>query len=347
MALTPKEVIEAINKAMKTEVTQIGTEHLLSDVPYFISTSSTLLDLALGGGIAGRRIVELYASESEGKSTIATHILANVQKAGGLAMLIDSETTIERSRSERIGLDMSQVIMNYASTVEDGFDSIRVLLEKIAASPKRAEDPTQPVVIVWDTIAAVPTIAEKEKGKFGGGQAERPRIIRGGLRLISMPLAKANAVLILNNHLISSLNPYSPVTTPGGTGPKLFATHRIWLKRSGLWKDPVTDVEKGIIVRAKIMKNKLGPPLKEPEIVIMFENGIDDNWSLFTYASDDEVKIIERGGAWYSFNFPDEKGNIITKKFHQKDFPKLCIDHPGLIPQLKKRVTDYWNGNGV
>tara|TARA_B110001454_G_scaffold205537_1_gene215209 strand:- start:3218 stop:4321 length:1104 start_codon:yes stop_codon:yes gene_type:complete len=305
-----------------------------TDIKDFISTGSTLLDLAISnrpnGGIAVGRITEINGLESSGKSLIGAHILAETQKKGGVAVYIDTETSVSQDFLKVIGVDVSSMLYLHLETVEDIFQAIEHIVTKV-----RESDKDRLVTILVDSVAAASTKVEMEADFDKDGWATaKAIIISKALRKITQMVGRQKVALVFTNQLRQKLGVMfgDPWTTSGGKALPFHASTRIRLKNKGQIKDAKKNTI-GMTILAQVIKNRLGPPLRKAEFPLYFESGIDDVGSWLTVMKD--YKLIKQGGAWYTLNFGDKE-----HKFQSKEFKQLLEDVDGLKEHLYELVCE-------
>ena len=282
-----------------------GSDSTPTDIKEFISTGSSILDLAISnrpnGGIAVGRITEINGLESSGKSLIGTHILAETQKKGGLAVYIDTETSVSREWLETIGIDVQNLLYLHVETVEDIFECIENIITKI-----RESDRDRLVTILVDSLAAASTKVEMEADFDKDGWATAKAIvISKAMRKITQMVGRERVALVFTNQLRQKLGVMfgDPWTTSGGKALPFHSSTRIRLKNMGQIKDTKKNTL-GMKARAQIIKNRLGPPLRHADFNLYFDSGIDDKGSWLQVMKDH--KLVKVAGAWYTVQFEGE-----------------------------------------
>ena len=311
-----------------------GSDSTPTDIKEFISTGSSILDLAISnrpnGGIAVGRITEINGLESSGKSLIGTHILAETQKKGGLAVYIDTETSVSREWLETIGIDVQNLLYLHVETVEDIFESIENIITKI-----RESDRDRLVTILVDSLAAASTKVEMEADFDKDGWATAKAIvISKAMRKITQMVGRERVALVFTNQLRQKLGVMfgDPWTTSGGKALPFHSSTRIRLKNMGQIKDTKKNTL-GMKARAQIIKNRLGPPLRHADFNLYFDSGIDDKGSWLQVMKDH--KLVKVAGAWYTIKFEGE-----DIKFQSKDFKKVLDERPELEDYLYEKICD-------
>ena len=311
-----------------------GSDSTPTDIKEFISTGSSILDLAISnrpnGGIAVGRITEINGLESSGKSLIGTHILAETQKKGGLAGYIDTETSVRREWLETIGIDVQNLLYLHVETVEDIFECIENIITKI-----RESDRDRLVTILVDSLAAASTKVEMEADFDKDGWATAKAIvISKAMRKITQMVGRERVALVFTNQLRQKLGVMfgDPWTTSGGKALPFHSSTRIRLKNMGQIKDTKKNTL-GMKARAQIIKNRLGPPLRHADFNLYFDSGIDDKGSWLQVMKDH--KLVKVAGAWYTIKFEGE-----DIKFQSKDFKKVLDERPELEDYLYEKICD-------
>ena len=311
-----------------------GSDSTPTDIKEFISTGSSILDLAISnrpnGGIAVGRITEINGLESSGKSLIGTHILAETQKKGGLAVYIDTETSVSREWLETIGIDVQNLLYLHVETVEDIFECFENIVTKI-----RESDRDRLVTILVDSLAAASTKVEMEADYDKDGWAtSKAIVISKAMRKITQMVGRERVALVFTNQLRQKLGVMfgDPWTTSGGKALPFHSSTRIRLKNMGQIKDTKKNTL-GMKARAQIIKNRLGPPLRHADFNLYFDSGIDDKGSWLQVMKDH--KLVKVAGAWYTVQFEGE-----DIKFQSKDFKKVLDERPELEEYLYGKICD-------
>ena len=329
---------DSLNKQFKdTKVAYFldGSNATPTDIKEFISTGSSVLDLAISnrpnGGVAVGRITEINGLESSGKSLIGTHILAETQKRGGVAVYIDTETSVSREWLETIGVDVSKLLYLHVETVEDIFECIESIITKI-----RESDRERLVSILVDSLAGASTKVEMEADfEKDGWATSKAIIVSKAMRKITQMIGRERIALVFTNQLRQKLGVMfgDPWTTSGGKALPFHSSTRIRLKNMGQIKVGAKNDVIGMKCRAQIIKNRLGPPLRHADFNLYFDSGIDDMGSWLTVLKDH--KLLKIAGAWYTLEY---KGKDI--KFQSKDFEKKIEENDGLKEHLYDKICD-------
>lgn len=329
---------DSLNKKFKdTKVAYFldGTDTTPTDIKDFISTGSSMLDLAISnkpnGGIAVGRITEINGLESSGKSLLGAHVLAETQKKGGIAVYIDTETSVSQEFLSVIGVDFSKMLYLHLETVEDIFEAIEEIVTKV-----RESDKDRLVTILVDSLAAASTKVELEADFDKDGWAtSKAIIISKAMRKITQMIGREKIALIFTNQLRQKLGVMfgDPWTTSGGKALPFHASTRIRLKNMGQIKDSKKNIL-GMKCRAQIVKNRLGPPLRHADYDMYFDRGIDNYGAWLTVLK--EHKLVKTAGAWYTLT--DESGK--EYKFQSKDWEELITQNDELREYVYQTICD-------
>lgn len=289
-----------------------------------ISTGCLSMDLALGiGGVPRGRIVEIFGAESSGKTTIALHVIAQAQKNGGIAAIIDAEHALDPTYAKALGVNIDDLLISQPDTGEQALEICEALVRSGALD-----------VVVIDSVAALVPKAEIE-GEMGdlhvGLQA---RLMSQALRKLTSVVSKSRTTAIFINQLREKIGVMfgNPETTPGGRALKFYASVRIEVKRSEQLKQGTEVI--GNRIKAKVVKNKVAPPFKQAEFDIMYGTGISREGSLLDTAVG--LKIIQKSGAWYAYRGERlGQGRENAKEFLQQ--------HPELMQEIERKVYEEIN----
>ena len=283
-----------------------------------IPTGSLAIDLALGvGGVPRGRVVEIFGPESSGKTTLMLHVIANAQKAGGLAAFIDAEHALDPAYARKLGVNLDDLLVSQPDSGEEAL----TICETLARS--NALD-----VIIIDSVAALVPKAELE-GEMGmATMGMQARLMSQALRKLTAILAKSKTTCVFTNQLREKVGIMfgNPETTPGGKALKFYASVRIDIRRKDAIKDAAGNVL-GNHVKVKIVKNKVAPPFTEAEFDIIFNHGINKEGSILDVGVDSGV--VEKKGAWLQFN-----GELIGQG---KDAAQKALAEK---PELAQKITD-------
>jgi recombination protein RecA len=333
---------ESLNKSSKDHKVAffLDEDEAPTNVDGWVSTGCAMLDVAISnrpyGGLPVGRIVEITGLEQSGKSLVSAHLLAETQKLGGVAVLIDTETAVSREFLEAIGVDVSKLLYVSADSVEQIFDFTETIIEKVRETSK-----DRLVTIVTDSVAAASTKAElaSDYGKDGYA-TDKAIIISKAMRKITNMIGRQKILLVYTNQLRQKMNamPFGdPWTTSGGKALAFHASVRLRLKGTGQIKMKVGGNDKivGMKVRAQVVKNRMGPPLRSTDFEIYFDRGIDNYGSWLTVMK--ENKLVTQTGAWYKY-VDTETGEEI--KFQSKDFIQLMDERLDVRDQIYKKICE-------
>ena len=334
-------IAESLNKTFK-DSDQVayfldGREGTPTDFTDFISTGATILDVAISnrpyGGIAAGRITELSGLPGTGKSLVSAHLIANTQARGGVGVLIDTDTAVNPEFFRAVGIDTNKLVYVHLQTVEEIFDAIVNIIEKVRAG----KDKNKLVTIVVDSVSAASTKQEME-ADFGkdGYATSKAIIISKAMRKITGILGRERVSLVFTNQLRLKMNaqPFSdPYTSSGGLSIPFHSSTRIRFSQTGKITNSSGDVI-GVKVKANVVKNRLGPPHRVAEFEIYFNRGIDDMGSWLKVMK--EQKMVKQGGAWYTYE-DATKGEI---KFQSKDFAAFLEEDAERKELIYQQICD-------
>ena len=320
-----------------------GDSDAPSDVTEWISTGSTMLDLAISnrpnGGLPVGRIIEITGLEASGKSLVAAHALADTQKKGGLAVYIDTENAVSREYLEAIGINLKDMLYIPLETIEDIFDAMDSIVESVRKNSK-----SRIVTIVVDSVAGASTKQEMAADYDKDGWATSKAIILSkAMRKITNFVGRERICLIFTNQLRTRLGVTfgDQWTTSGGKAIAFHSSVRLRLKSVGQIKLAKSadkpEAVVGITTRAQVVKNRMGPPLRTVDYDIYFDSGIDDYGSWLTMMKN--YNLVSQAGAWYTYTNTDT-GEVV--KFQSKDFKSKLIDDPEMKEQVYKTICEKY-----
>jgi recombination protein RecA len=327
-----KEKLKALQLTMdKMEKTfGKGAVMKLGDAPIekldVIPTGSVTLDLALGvGGFPKGRIVEIYGPESSGKTTLAIHAIAEVQKQGGIAAIVDAEHAFDQFYAAKLGVDVANLLISQPDNGEQALEIADNLIRSGAID-----------LLVVDSVAALTPKAEIE-GEMGDSQMGlQARLMSKALRKLTGSINKANCCCIFINQLRDKIGVMfgNPETTTGGNALKFYSSIRIDIRKSNQIKDGEDVI--GNRVKVKVVKNKVAPPFKRAEFDIMYGEGISKVGEIIDLGV--ELNILKKSGSWFSYGE--------TRLGQGRDAVKTLIaDNPELMDELEAKIKDALSGN--
>lgn len=284
-----------------------------------VSTGSIGLDIALGiGGLPKGRIIEIYGPESSGKTTLALHAIAEVQKAGGTAAFVDAEHALDPVYAKKVGVDIDELVISQPDTGEQALEITDTLVRSNAID-----------VLVIDSVAALVPRAEIE-GEMGDTHVGlQARLMSQALRKLTGSINRSKCMVIFINQVRMKIGVMygNPETTSGGNAPKFYASVRLDIRRTGQIKDK--DEIIGNSTRVKIVKNKVAPPFKQVEFDIMYGKGISKVGEMIDLGV--KAGLVEKSGAWFSY----DSVRIGQGRENSKQF---LLDTPELYEKLEKAI---------
>jgi len=289
-----------------------------------IPSGSLALDIALGtGGLPKGRIVEIYGPESSGKTTVALHAIAEVQRVGGQAAFIDAEHALDPSYASKLGVNIDELLLSQPDTGEQGLEIAEALVRSGAVD-----------IVVIDSVAALVPKAEIE-GEMGDSHVGlQARLMSQALRKLSGAISKSKTIAIFINQLREKVGVMfgNPETTPGGRALKFYSTVRLDVRRIESIKSG-NDIT-GNRTRIKVVKNKVAPPFKQAEVDIMYGEGISREGSIIDIGTD--LDIVNKSGAWYSY----EGERLGQGRENAKQFMK---EHKEIADTIEQRICEASN----
>jgi len=310
----------------KGSIMRLGQEHT-PIMENSISTGCLSLDVALGvGGVPKGRIIEIFGPESSGKTTLALHIVAEAQKAGGFAAFIDAEHAIDPEYSKILGVNTEELLISQPDTGEQALEICETLVRSGALD-----------VIVIDSVAALVPRAELEGDMGDSHMGLQARLMSQALRKLTGTVSRSNTTVIFINQIREKIGVMfgNPETTPGGRALKFYSSIRMEIRRITSLKDGGEMV--GSRVRVKVVKNKVAPPFKQSEFDIMYGQGISSEGDILDLAVTGD--IVEKTGAWYSF----EDLKIGQGRENAKTF---LTDNDDILKSITEKVKSFMGING-
>lgn len=296
----------------KGSIMRLG-EQETENIPV-ISTGALSLDIALGvGGFPKGRITEIYGPESSGKTTLALHVVAEAQKSGGTAAFIDAEHALDTSYAERLGVNIDDLLVSQPDFGEQALEIAEILIRSGGVD-----------VIVIDSVAALVPKAEIDGNVGDSHVGLQARLMSQAMRKFTGVLSRSNTILIFINQIRMKIGVMfgNPETTTGGNALKFYSSLRLDIRRTGAIKDG-QDIT-GNRTKVKVVKNKVAPPFKIAEFDIVYGEGISKVGDMLDLAV--ELDIIDKSGAWYSYeNERIGQGRENSKRF-LADHPEMCLD---------------------
>ena len=286
-----------------------------------IPTGSIGLNAALGvGGYPRGRVVEIYGPESSGKTTLAIHAIAQAQKAGGIAAIIDAEHAFDRFYAEKLGVDIENLLISQPDSGEQALEIAEQLIRSSAID-----------IVVIDSVAALTPKAELEGDMGDSKMGLQARLMSQALRKLTAAISKTNTTCIFINQLREKIGVMfgNPETTTGGNALKFYASVRLDIRRASQLKDG--EEVTGNQTRVKVVKNKVAPPFRKAEFDIMFGAGISREGEIIDLGVD--LEIVKKSGSWFSYNE--------TKLGQGREAAKECLrDNPELADELETLIFE-------
>lgn len=301
-------------------VMSLGKQSAHREIP-IIKTGAISLDIALGiGGVPRGRIVEIYGPESSGKSTLATHIVANAQKEGGVAAYIDAEHAFDPGYAAKIGVNLDELIVSQPSSGEEALNIAEMLARSNAVD-----------VIIIDSVAALVPKNELEGDIGDQHMGLQARMMSQALRKLTSTLSKSNTCAVFINQIREKIGVMfgNPETTTGGKALKFYASIRLEIRRTQSIKNN-ENVEIGNRTKVKVVKNKMAPPFQTAEFDILFNEGISRTGLLIDMGVD--LGVIDRKGTWFSYNTTRlGQGREAVREELKKN--------PAMLDEIEKLIT--------
>ena len=332
--MVKEEKIKALDAALaniekqfgKGSVMKLGESNYNLNVET-VPTGSLSLDIALGlGGVPKGRIVEIYGPESSGKTTVALHMVAEVQKRGGIAGFIDAEHALDPVYAKNIGVDIDNLYISQPDSGEQALEITETMVRSGAVD-----------IIIVDSVAALVPKAEIDGDMGDSHVGLQARLMSQALRKLTAVISKTNCVVIFINQLREKVGVMfgNPETTTGGRALKFYSSIRLDVRKTETLKAGGEVV--GNRTRIKVVKNKIAPPFKEAEFDIMFGQGISREGDILDLAVN--VSIVDKSGAWFAYN----NAKIGQGRENAKQYLR---DNPAVMAEIEKKVREHYGLTG-
>jgi recombination protein RecA len=299
---------------------KLGADAMLGEMPV-VSTGSLSLDLALGvGGLPKGRVVEIFGPEASGKTTLALHAVAEIQKGGGIAAFIDAEHALDVHYAKKLGVRTDDLLISQPDTGEQALEIAEILIRSNAVD-----------VIVIDSVAALVPKAEIEGDMGDAHMGLQARLMSQALRKLTAVISKSNCILVFINQIRMKIGIMfgNPETTTGGNALKFYASVRLDIRRMAAIKQGQDVI--GSRTKVRIVKNKVAPPFKEVEFDLIHGEGISREGDVLDLAAD--KNIVEKSGTWYSY----QGQRIGQGRENSKQFLK---ENPKILEQMEAEILE-------
>lgn len=289
-----------------------------------VTSGSLALDIALGvGGFPRGRIIEIFGPESSGKTTVALHAIAEVQKQNGVAAFIDAEHALDPEYARALGVDIDELLLSQPDTGEQALAIADALVSSGAVD-----------ILIIDSVAALVPQSEIEGAMGASHVGLQARLMSQALRKLSGTINRTKTIAIFINQLREKVGVMfgNPETTPGGRALKFYSSIRLDVRKAETIKSG-SETFIGNRTKIKVVKNKVAPPFKTAEVDIMYGEGISIVGELLDMASD--LRFVKKGGAWYTIGEERIQGRENAKQY--------LVDHPAVREELNRKVREYYN----
>ena len=317
------QIEKAYGKGSVMKLGDSGANMNIETVP----TGSLSLDIALGlGGVPKGRVIEVYGPESSGKTTVALHMVAEVQKRGGIAGFIDAEHALDPVYAKNIGVDIDNLYISQPDNGEQALEITETMVRSGAVD-----------IVIVDSVAALVPKAEIDGDMGDSHVGLQARLMSQALRKLTAVISRTNCIVIFINQLREKVGVMfgNPETTTGGRALKFYSSVRLDVRRTESLKQSGEVI--GNHVRVKVVKNKIAPPFKEAEFDIMFGKGISREGDVLDLAAD--ANIVEKSGSWYAY-----KGAKIGQgRENSKNYLK---ENPAICDEIEQKVRDFYQLDG-
>ena len=309
----------------KGAIMRMGEDAMPGEIPT-ISTGSLSLDLALGvGGLPKGRVIEIYGPEASGKTTLALHVIAEAQKAGGIAAFIDAEHALDVHYAKRLGVKIDDLLISQPDTGEQALEIAEILVRSAAVD-----------VIVVDSVAALVPKAEIEGEMGDAHMGLQARLMSQALRKLTATISKSNSMVVFVNQIRMKIGVMfgNPETTTGGNALKFYSSIRLDVRRIASIKQGQDVI--GSRTKVRIVKNKVSPPFKEVEFDLIHGEGISREGDVLDLAVD--KNMIEKSGTWYAY----QGQRIGQGRENAKQFLK---ENPKILEQMEREILENFRAS--
>ena len=309
----------------KGAIMRLGADSMPGEIPT-VSTGSLSLDLALGvGGLPRGRVVEIYGPEASGKTTLALHVVAEVQKKGGIAAFIDAEHALDVHYANRLGVKTDDLLISQPDTGEQALEIVEILVRSNAVDG-----------VVVDSVAALVPKAEIEGEMGDAHMGLQARLMSQALRKLTATISKSHTIVIFVNQIRMKIGVMfgNPETTTGGNALKFYASVRLDVRRIGSIKQGQDVI--GSRTKVRVVKNKVAPPFKEVEFDVIHGEGISREGDVLDLAV--EKNIVEKSGTWYNY----QGQRIGQGRENSKQFLK---ENPKILEQMEQEILENFRAS--
>lgn len=342
-----KLISERINfrkadKNKRVSPVRSGADASHADIVGYISTGTSALDAATGGGFPCGRVSMVFGDPSSGKSLLSESAILSAQKRGGVGCIIDSEHTFNKARFTAKGGKIDEVLFLDADTLERGFEYVETTIKVLIADPKYMG---KPIVVVWDTISTALTQNKLMGNEYASGMMEAPRVINDGFRKITEVIARSNTAFIILNQMYRT--PGGDPVPPGGKGLQFFSSLILYLEKLDKYFSHRTG-KMGMLLRADVMKNKGNPPVPDWVYFCCDSMGVADPMSVYYNLKPRGVGkkavdpgVFNKGGSWLSYQLSDDDNDKVAWQGDKGFFIK-SEQNPELVPALADELWKLW-----
>jgi recombination protein RecA len=343
-----KKISDSINKGKaaknkRERPIRTGADADNADIIRYLSTGTSALDVATGGGIPCGRMTMIYGEESAGKSLILESAILAAQLRGGIGIVADAEHTFNKARFSAKGGNIDKVIFMQPESLEQAFEYTAKTIKTAMAEPSLIG---KPMVVGWDTIGAMLTENKAKGNDYASGMIEKPRVINDGMKLIQELISSSNVAFIVLNQMYWGLN--SKRVAPGGKGLRFFSSMILFLQEEDVYFSHRTG-RRGKILKADIEKNKANPPAGDWIFFACDSMGVDDAMSIYFNLKPRGVgtrnvvdyKVFKKAGGWSSYQLSDDEDDKVSWQ-GDKGFYIKAEQTEALVPALAEELWDIW-----